>query len=286
MKKKRRIWKTVLIISLIGCVCCLGFVVWYLYQDWQAEREYEQIQASVEQNTEEEVVEEEEQEFTGEQDGEAADLPEDIFLDLENPIDFEELQEINSDLYAWIRIPDTNIDYPIAQREGDDAYYLTHDMYQQSRVAGCIYTGECSSKDFTGPNTVIYGHNMKNKSMFQNLHLFADSEFFEEHPYVYIYMPDRVLVYEIFAAYTYDDRHIMYSFDFTDPEVFEDYLNDIYEVRSMSKNLREDVEVTADDNIITLATCVGGQPQSRYLVQAVLIRDEANGESRTAEETN
>ena len=122
--------------------------------------------------------------------------------------------------------------------------------------------------------------------MFQNLHLFADSEFFEEHPYVYIYMPDRVLVYEIFAAYTYDDRHIMYSFDFTDPEVFEDYLNDIYEVRSMSKNLRDDVEVTADDNIITLATCVGGQPQSRYLVQAVLIKDEANGESRTAEETN
>lgn len=286
MKKKRRIWKTVLIISLIGCVCCLGFVVWYLYQDWQAEREYEQIQASVEQNTEEEVIEEEEQEFTGEQDGEAADLPEDIFLDLENPIDFEELQEINSDLYAWIRIPDTNIDYPIAQREGDDAYYLTHDMYQQSRVAGCIYTEECNSKDFTDPNTVIYGHNMKNKSMFQNLHLFADSEFFEEHPYVYIYMPDRVLVYEIFAAYTYDDRHIMYSFDFTDPEVFEDYLNDIYEVRSMSKNLRDDVEVTADDNIITLATCVGGQPQSRYLVQAVLIRDEANGESRTAEETN
>ena len=87
-------------------------------------------------------------------------------------------------------------------------------------------------------------------------------------------MPDRVLVYEIFAAYTYDDRHIMYSFDFTDPEVFEDYLNDIYEVRSMSKNLRDDVEVTADDNIITLATCVGGQPQSRYLVQAVLIKDE------------
>lgn len=280
MKKKRTLWRAVLLISLVGCVCCLGFVAWYLYQDWQAEREYEQLQAEVEQETEEVEAP---QEFTGEQDGEAAELPDDIFLDLENPIDFDALEEINTDLYAWIRIPDTNIDYPIAQREGDDSYYLTHDMYQQSRVAGCIYTEECNSKEFDDPNTVIYGHNMKNKSMFQNLHLFADSEFFEEHPYVYIYTPDHVRVYEIFAAYTYDDRHIMYSFDFTDPDVFEEYLNDIYEVRSMSKNLREDVEVTVNDKIITLATCVGGQPQSRYLVQAVLIKDEANGENGTAE---
>ena len=114
--------------------------------------------------------------------------------------------------------------------------------------------------------------------MFQNLHLFEDSEFFEEHPYIYIYTPEHVLAYKVFAAYNYDDRHIMNSFDFTDEDVFAEYLEDIFHVRSMYKNLREDASVTTEDRIITLATCIGGQPNARYLVQAVLIKDECNEE--------
>lgn len=283
MKKKKIFWRTVLLLSLIGCIGCLGFVVWYLYQDYQTEKQYEELQASVEKEEKEQKEEEtvtleeiENAEFTGEQEGEAAELPDDIFLDMENPIDFQELADINTDIYAWIRIEDTNIDYPIAQRAGDDSYYLKHDMYQQPRFAGCIYTEEANSRDFTDPNTVIYGHNMKNGSMFQNLHRFADSEFFEEHPYIYIYTPEHVLAYKVFAAYSYDDRHILNSFDFTDREVYAEYLTDILEVRAMDKNIREDVQVTPDDRIITLTTCIGGQTQSRYLVQAVLIKDESN----------
>lgn len=281
MKKKRIFWKTVLILSLAGCVCCLSFAVWYLYQDYTAKKQYEELQETLasEADQEEEKVTIEEVEnakFTGEQEGEAAEIPDDIFLDMENPIDFDELKKINTDLYAWIRIPDTMIDYPIAQREGDDSYYLSHDMYQEPRFAGCIYTEDCNSRDFTDPNTVVYGHNMKNRTMFQNLHLFSDSTFFEEHPYVYVYTPEHVLAYKVFASYTYDDRHIMNSFDFEDPEVYTEYLDEIFHVRSMNKNLREDVSVTGDDRILTLATCIGGQTQSRYLVQAVLIKDEAD----------
>lgn len=279
MKKKRMFWKTVLILSVIGCVCCLGFVAWYLYQNAAAGEQYGELQESFGNAVSSRTLETiRNAEFTGEQDGEEAGIPDDIFLDMENPIDFEELEEINPDLYAWIRIPDTKIDYPIAQREGDDSYYLSHDMYGQPRVAGCIYTEECNSRDFTDPNTVIYGHNMKNKSMFQNLHLFEDSEFFEEHPYIYIYTPEHVLAYKVFAAYNYDDRHIMNSFDFTDEDVFAEYLEDIFHIRSMYKNLREDASVTTEDRIITLATCIGGQPNARYLVQAVLIKDECNEE--------
>lgn len=280
MKKKGFFWRIVLILSLLGCIGCLGFVVWYLYQDYQAEKEYEELQEAMEEEEPEEepvtLEEIENAEFTGEQEGEEASLPDDIFLDMENPIDFEELESINTDIYAWIRIEDTRIDYPIAQRAGDDSYYLKHDMYQQPRFAGCIYTEQANSKDFTDPNTVIYGHNMKNGSMFQNLHRFADSEFFEEHPYIYIYTPEHVLAYKVFAAYTYDDRHILNSFDFTDREVFAQYLTDILDVRAMDKNIREDVQVTPDDRMITLTTCIGGQTQSRYLVQAVLIKDESN----------
>ena len=279
MNNKKTFWRTILVVSLIGCICCLGFVIWYLYQDAQSQRQYEELQETVVEEITTEPTEAENLEQTyenGDAEGTEAALPDDIFLDMQNPIDFEKLQEINTDIYAWIRISDTPIDYPIAQRAGDDGFYLKHDMYQQPRIAGCIYTEDCNSKDFTDPNTVIYGHNMKNGSMFKGLHKFADSTFFEEHPYIYIYTPDHVLAYKVFAAYTYDDRHIINSFDFTDKEVFAEYLDDIFHVRAMDANIREDVSVTADDRIITLETCVGGDSDARYLVQAVLIKDGKN----------
>lgn len=280
-KRKNTIWKVIFVLSIVGCIVCVGFLGWYVYQNYQAQKEYERLRQEALAKTETEEPEDEvtleeieNTEFTGELDGEAAKIDDDIFFaDMENPIDFDKLADINTDIYAWIRIPDTNIDYPIAQREGDDAYYLSHDMYQKPRFAGCIYTEDCNSKEFTDPNTVIYGHNMKNKSMFQNLHLFSDADFFEEHPDVYIYTPQGVLLYKVFAAYTYDDRHIMNSFDFSDPEVFQDYLDEILHIRAMDANIREGVEVTVDDHIITLSTCVGGQTQSRYLVQAVLCKN-------------
>lgn len=275
-KRKNRLWKVILILSLTGCVCCLGAVTWYLYRNGRTEQEYEAVRQEVAEEPVESL------EFTGELEGEEAELPDGIFLDMENPVDFQELQKINPELYAWIRIPDTAIDYPVAQRAGDDGYYLSHDLYGQPRAAGCIYTEDCNSKAFTDPNTVVYGHNMKNGSMFQNLHLFADDAFFQEHPYVYIYTPDTVFVYEVFAAYTYDDRHLINSFDFADRQVFEKYLEDIWDVRAMDKNLRESTAVSGDDRILTLSTCTGGQTQSRYLVQAVLIREE--GSRQAAEE--
>lgn len=245
--KKKSGWRIVFIISIIGCICCAGFLGWYLYQDYRTEKEYEQLQAEAREKAAQEEARKKEEdkvsleeienaEFTGEQQGEEAEITENFFVDMENPINFDELQKTNSDIYAWIRIPDTKIDYPIAQREGDPSYYLSHDMYQQPRFAGCIYTEDCNSKDFMDPNTVIYGHNMKNQSMFQNLHLFRDKDFFDSHPDVYIYTPEGVLKYTVFASYTYDDRHIMNSFDFKDKKVFEKYLDDIFNVRAMDAN--------------------------------------------------
>jgi len=250
-----------------------------MYGEYQAERDYElaRKEAETERKTE---TQEAGAVFEGERSGEAARLPEEVFVELENPIDFNVLKEKNPDIYAWIRIPDTQIDYPIAQREGDDTFYLEHDMYGEKRFAGCIYTEECNSRDFQDPNTVIYGHNMRNGTMFQNLHLFEVSDFFEEHPYFYIYTPEEVLKYEVFAAYAYDDRHLMNSFDFNDEEVFEAYLEEIFHVRAMNANIRSGIKVSRTDRIVTLATCIGGDGGSRYLVQAVLTEDESNEEQQ------
>ena len=186
------------------------------------------------------------------------------------PVDFGELQAINPDVYAWITVPGTKVDYPIAQRAGDREFYLHHNINGAYEFAGMIYTEDYNTTDFTDANTVIYGHNMHNDTMFTTLHYFEDRDFFDQHSEVVIYTPDDVLHYTIFAAYAYDSRHLMQSFDFSDPEVFDAYLDQVFAIRDMTAYFRDGVTVTAEDKIITLSTCFDGRDDERYLIQAVL----------------
>ncbi len=189
-------------------------------------------------------------------------------------IDFENLQQnTNADIYAWISIPDTNIDYPVLQHPTNDLYYLDYNLDGTKGYPGCIYSEIKNSKEFTDFNTVLYGHNMKNGTMFHDLHNYEDSKYMEEHPYLYVYLPDKTLKYEIFAAYQYDDRHLLYSFDYKSENVRKGYLEDILDMKSMSAVINKDISVSADSKIITMSTCVGNQSTKRFLVQAILLDD-------------
>ncbi len=198
------------------------------------------------------------------------------------PVKFEELQAVNPDVYAWITVPGTDIDYPILQHASDNSYYLMHNIDGSYGYPGCIYTENMNSKDFTDNNTVIYGHNMKNGSMFAQFHKFEDPDFCDANREVLIYLPGEVLHYTIFATHIYDDRHLLYSFDFTDPEVYQKYLDSIFSTRDMSANIDKEINVTTDDQIITLVTCIGSQPNNRLLVQAVLTDREPGVETARA----
>ena len=186
------------------------------------------------------------------------------------PIDFASLWEINKDVYAWISIPGTIIDYPVLQHENDNSYYLNYTIDGIEGYPGSIYTEKVNKKDFSDNNTVIYGHNMRNGTMFTDLHKFRDSEFFAANDTVYIYTPEKQFTYKIFAAYLYDDRHLTNSFDFSDSEIYSDYLDQILTMDSEDILLRKDISVTTSDKIITLITCIREQPEKRVYVQAVL----------------
>ncbi len=192
----------------------------------------------------------------------------------EKNVDFTDLTtNANADIYAWIYIPDTKIDYPVVQHPTDNSYYLNYNLDGSKGYPGCIYTEDYNTKDFTDPNTVLYGHNMLNGTMFAGLHKYADMEYLTEHPYVYIYTPERMYVYEIFAAYEYGNAHLLLNGDLTSEVVFKNYLQEIREIRSMNYNLVEDVEVTTEDCILTLSTCIKNKPDNRYLVQGVLVNE-------------
>lgn len=193
-------------------------------------------------------------------------------------VDFEYLWTVNKDIIAWITIPGTNIDYPVLQHPSDDSYYLNHNIDGSSGYPGCIYIEGLNSADFTDPNTVIYGHNLKAQTMFTELHKFENRDFFEENDEVIIYLPDRALHYRIFAAHVYDDRHLLYSFDFSDEDIFDGFLQSIYDIRDMNANINRDFTVTSQDRIITLVTCMphrtnAANAEKRLLVHAVLLQE-------------
>ncbi len=193
----------------------------------------------------------------------------------EKEVDFDTLkEEVNKDIYAWLYIPDSTIDFPVLRHPTDNSYYLLHNLDGSKGRPGCIYTENYNTMDFTDPNTVMYGHNMRVGTMFAGLHKYEDEEFFAEHPYIYVYTPEKLFVYEVFAAYEYNDLHLLLNFDFTNEQVFQKFLDDIYEMRSMNCNTEENLEVTAKNRILTLSPCVTGKDDKRYLVQGVLLNED------------
>jgi sortase B len=196
---------------------------------------------------------------------------------VENPIDFDSLQAQNDEIYAWITVPDTNVDYPIVQSADNDEFYLKHSATDKSwSSSGAIYTESVNTTTFNDRVTLIYGHNGYGDTMFTTLHKFEKSDFFESNEYFYIYTPDSKLTYQIVSAFKYDNRHIMNSFDFQNNNVFEEFINMIQNPDSSNKNIRKnlDKELTINDNIVVLSTCITNQKSSRYLVCGVLVNNE------------
>ena len=192
----------------------------------------------------------------------------------ENPIDFSKQMEINNEIYAWIRIPNTNVDYPVLQSNEDDLFYLRRDLNRYYWIPGSLFTQSINSLDFSDPVTVIYGHNMtEDGTMFATLHYFEDENFFRSNEYLYIYTPGHILTYRIISAYKYDTRHIMNSFDFKNEEVRRSYFDYVLNPMTFPMNVREGAELKIDDKLLILSTCMSTSA-ARYLVNSVLISDE------------
>ena len=207
--------------------------------------------------------------------GSSAAAPGKVVSSDEIPVDFETIQKECPDAYAWIRIPGTQIDYPVCQLvEGDQSFYLNHRADKVEEAAGAIYSENYNKRDFTDPVTVLYGHDMANGTMFQNLHFYEDRAFFDKNREVQIYLPDRILRYRIFAAYNTNDDHLLLNNDcFRDPDVYYRFLQDILAQRSMSGFVDQNVQLTRDSRILTLSTCNAYDDQ-RYLVQCLLVDPE------------
>lgn len=270
-KHKRRSNKVE--IAIIGVLVvvfavCLYMVISQLVPYLQAMREYEELSTLFEPIPEETAESEES--------GEA--LPYPVLT-----IDFDALKSINSEFVGIIHIPVLDLTYPIAQAD-NNSDYLTKTFEGSTNSSGCIYLDYLSSPDFTDWNTYIYGHNMKNQTMFGSLKLFMqDEDLCDEDPYIYIYLEDQVLAYRIFAYYTTTVGSEVYV-DFYDEDGYDDYIS--MAISGSMYSLESGViDWTERPNILTLSTCYSTGHKYNFIVQGALEASYDTSESSSSDES-
>lgn len=190
---------------------------------------------------------------------------EDPYLEELKEIDLNALRQVNPDVIGWILLPDTDINYPILQGT-DNEYYLNNTWLKEPNAVGSIFMEHRNLPDFTEYNTILYGHNMINGSMFSDLRHYTGETFYKDHPYVYIVTDGGVLRYEVFSAYQAELGSTTYGLSFHQEETKKAFL--VHALSSSKFDLGVAPELT--DRILTLSTCSGTGSTTRWVVHARL----------------
>lgn len=180
-------------------------------------------------------------------------------------IDHTALKEQNPDYQGWIYIPGLDISYPMV-KGSDNEFYLHNTFERKTNSSGCIFIEATNSTTFRDYNTFIYGHNMKNGSMFGNLKKYVrEADCFQNNPCIYLYLPDRVLTYNIFSYYITEPVSDTYFIPDSQTE-YEDYIQKIIKKSAFDCGISPDLS----KKIITLSTCSGtGENKKRLVVHGI-----------------
>lgn len=184
-------------------------------------------------------------------------------------IDLAALRAEYPDIYAYIEIPNTVVSYPVFQHPTDASYYLNHNADGTTGRPAVIYSEPGTARDFSDFNTILYGHDMNDRTMFGTLQDYRDPNYLARHRALVIYTPNETLHYTIYGAVVFDDRYLPYFFDQKTEAGRQAYIDAIAAANTDGSQLLDDVAITTESRIITLSTCVDGQPSQRYLVLAV-----------------
>ena len=182
-------------------------------------------------------------------------------------VDFEELMKSNPDTVGWIRFyPEpSQISYPIVQGE-DNERYLHETFSANENTLGAIFLNVDNSADYSDKNTIIYGHRMRDGSMFRHLQDYEDESFWKDNPYFYIYTPDgKEITYHIYSYAVVNAVSDTYLTEFGDDESYQEFLDMTMETSEYDTG----VEVDAEDTIVTLSTCTSASDENRIVVRGV-----------------
>ena len=182
-------------------------------------------------------------------------------------INFEELKQKNSDTVAWLKVENTNIEFPIVQAN-NNSYYLTHNFDKKYNVAGWIFADYKNKLDGTDRNIVVYGHNMRNNSMFGSLKDVITEEWYnnEENKYITFVTENEYQTYQVFSVYQIKTEDYYIQTEFKSNE-FQEFIDTI------TKRSKKDfgINVSKEDTILTLSTCANNN-KYRVVLHSVRVK--------------
>lgn len=191
-------------------------------------------------------------------------------INIECPVDFDELQLANPEIIGWIYMSSPEISLPILRSHTDDTWYLYRDAVGQYKRGGSLFVEhEFNTYDFSDPVTVIYGHRMNSGAMFGTLQAtVSEDDYFKDDRFIVIFTPSVTKIYQIFATLPSDSDHILYYNDFNAEGVFDEYFNALFRESGVDVQLIPEAKPEQGDHVIVLSSCLWGDRSKRFLVFA------------------
>lgn len=264
-RMSNKIWKVVLAASIVLIVVASVNIVILSREYQKGINEYKElegyvkvVEASVEEPTQKEQTAEE-----------AVEEDKESVIPISVEVDFAALSAINEDLAGWLYYGPLAINYPVVR--GDDNEYYTHNTFEHEKNAsGAIFMDSLNKPDMSNYNTIIYGHNMRNGTMFGSLKkLLNDESIITENPYFYIFTEEKAYMYEIASVYITNQTSDTYNL-IANEEEQQEYIDYV----KSSSTWYWEKELKSSDKIVTLSTCHGLHSNNRTIVHGVLIAEE------------
>lgn len=176
-------------------------------------------------------------------------------------VDFSVLKQENEDIVGWLYLEDSPINYPVVQSNDND-YYLRRLVNGEYNIAGSLFMDYRNDSNLEDDNTIIYGHNMKNNTMFGSLQEYKSQDYYDNHKVMYYFTSEKNYIIELFTGYTISVESDIYDLSVIDSSKLEEWIS--------KSDFESNTKVTEEDKIITLSTCAYEYDGARYVVMGVL----------------
>ena len=255
--KKKNIFKGIAILCAAASVATLGHAMRIGYEYKQGENEYSNLADIMVSASSSDI-------YVSKSDSAASAAENAAPID----VNFEALSEMNANVVGWLYCEGTPINYPVVQTS-DNSYYLNRLYDDQKNSSGAIFMDALNAPDLSDANTIIYGHNMKNGTMFASLQNYYSQKYYEAHPVMYYLTRDNDYRIDIFASYETPSGSDAFTIFFDSEKTYSDYLQNRW---NMSQIDTSSLPMSTDDNIVTLTTCSYDYNNARYVVQGKVTK--------------
>ena len=274
MENKKKLLQIIRVALLLVLIVCLVKISQTYYLSYKHKKQQEELSIVLQNEKYNHEFEQIDQQNIEEQNNEdISDKSSEVYIQIQEPEvmdQYKALYEKNNDMIGWLSIDGTIIDYPVMQNE-DNEYYLHHNFYKEEDRYGCLYVKDIADVDTPGSNFFIYGHNMKDGSMFGILDNYWEQSFYEEHPLIHFDTLYEERIYEIIAVFPSQvyrkDEDVFKYYQFYQANTEEEFLSFYENVMAMALY---ETGVTAEfgDTFLMLSTCAYHVEDGRFVVLA------------------